>query len=215
LLRLTGFCMALGCPDMAMVQGNEAGVTVPPVGVSGESFASGSTYASSDGSWTPSLEEDALSSKASYVVPSLALSCNTFLSCIVERDPSLDEFLPVRRVRSWPTLPAPIQENWCHEEQVAEPLHEIQPTPTDEEPHNLFSGQLIGTPEIPTVGSLQHTTFRCKPCAFILKGCQSGVECQFCHLCDPDERKRRKREKLMFRRNMGRAPNRKAPGRWS
>lgn len=44
-------------------------------------------------------------------------------------------------------------------------------------------------------GAEGHETGDCRPCAFILKGCVSGTDCTFCHLCDPGERLRRKREK--------------------
>lgn len=43
-----------------------------------------------------------------------------------------------------------------------------------------------------SLGSVNHELGTCKPCAFIhTKGCQSGVECPFCHLCPPGEKKRR------------------------
>jgi len=51
--------------------------------------------------------------------------------------------------------------------------------------------------EIRNVGSAGHNTGRCKPCAFIHtdKGCMQGIECKFCHRCEPGEKKRRRREK--------------------
>jgi len=54
-------------------------------------------------------------------------------------------------------------------------------------------------PEYPSPGSEVHHTGDCKPCAFFWKpiGCQSGKDCQFCHLCDADERKRRNKDKRM------------------
>jgi len=53
-----------------------------------------------------------------------------------------------------------------------------------------------GSAEMPTVGSAGHWTGSCKPCAFLhTKGCSNGVMCQFCHLCDQDEKQRRKKEK--------------------
>jgi len=53
----------------------------------------------------------------------------------------------------------------------------------------------VGDPEMPTVGSVQHDSGRCKPCAFIWKevGCNSGVNCLYCHICGPNERRRRKK----------------------
>jgi len=51
-----------------------------------------------------------------------------------------------------------------------------------------------GTPDMPTFGSAWHRLGTCKPCAFMhTKGCGSGVECEFCHLCAPGEKKRRKK----------------------
>mmetsp|Transcript_55278 Transcript_55278/g.103869 ORF Transcript_55278/g.103869 Transcript_55278/m.103869 type:complete len:256 (+) Transcript_55278:35-802(+) len=53
---------------------------------------------------------------------------------------------------------------------------------------------LISNPEMMTFGSAGHAHGKCKPCAFIHKqGCESGVACRFCHLCQPGEKKRRKK----------------------
>lgn len=52
-----------------------------------------------------------------------------------------------------------------------------------------------------SVGSAGHEVGRCKPCAFVWKnGCADGEACPFCHLCPPNEQKRRKKEKLAFRK---------------
>lgn len=50
-------------------------------------------------------------------------------------------------------------------------------------------------PDADNMGSAKHQEGKCKPCAFAWKpeGCGSGVECQFCHLCPPGEKQRRKR----------------------
>jgi len=50
--------------------------------------------------------------------------------------------------------------------------------------------------ELPSKGSALHTWGACKPCAFVFEaGCTNGTECQFCHLCEPGEKKRRKKER--------------------
>lgn len=52
-----------------------------------------------------------------------------------------------------------------------------------------------------SVGSTGHHFGRCKPCAFFWKsGCASGQACQFCHTCPPDEKKKRTKEKLAWRK---------------
>jgi hypothetical protein len=54
-----------------------------------------------------------------------------------------------------------------------------------------------------SVGSTGHHFGRCKPCAFFWKsGCQAGQACQFCHTCPPDEKKRRTKNKLQWRKAM-------------
>lgn len=61
---------------------------------------------------------------------------------------------------------------------------------------------IVGFAGIPTLGSAGHALRKCKPCAFAWKetGCQSGASCKFCHLCDPAEKKRRRKAKLQLRR---------------
>lgn len=52
-------------------------------------------------------------------------------------------------------------------------------------------------------GSDQHASGRCKPCAFLYKeGCRSGAQCQYCHLCPPGEKQRRKRVLRSIQRNI-------------
>ncbi|CAE7426128.1 unnamed protein product [Symbiodinium sp. CCMP2592] len=71
------------------------------------------------------------------------------------------------------------------------PDRQVLPPPP---PSSQFSG---GGMTVPSVGSAAHELRRCKPCAFFWKcdGCQSGQACLFCHLCPPDEKKRRKKER--------------------
>merc|ERR1719263_2682535 len=53
----------------------------------------------------------------------------------------------------------------------------------------------LGSPDMPSVGSVGHWNGTCKPCAFMARGCTSGVNCPFCHLCDVNEKKRRRKDK--------------------
>lgn len=59
----------------------------------------------------------------------------------------------------------------------------------------------LGSTELPSIGSVNHTLGLCKPCAFVFTtGCQSGMNCKFCHLCEQGEKKRRKKERRELRR---------------
>lgn len=58
----------------------------------------------------------------------------------------------------------------------------------------------LGSAELPSRGSTLHRWGVCKPCAFVFQACNNGVDCQFCHLCEPGERKRRKKERLAIKR---------------
>jgi len=45
---------------------------------------------------------------------------------------------------------------------------------------------VLGSPQCPSIGSKGHSSGTCKPCPFDLDGkCDSGVQCSFCHLCQP------------------------------
>eukprot|EP00418_Pyrodinium_bahamense_P044433 CAMPEP_0179209750 /NCGR_PEP_ID=MMETSP0796-20121207/104610_1 /TAXON_ID=73915 /ORGANISM="Pyrodinium bahamense, Strain pbaha01" /LENGTH=709 /DNA_ID=CAMNT_0020914709 /DNA_START=46 /DNA_END=2175 /DNA_ORIENTATION=+ len=60
---------------------------------------------------------------------------------------------------------------------------------------------VLGSPELPSRGSALHRWLTCKPCAFVLQGlCVRDVDCQFCHLCEPGERKRRRKAWLKTKR---------------
>jgi len=67
-------------------------------------------------------------------------------------------------------------------------------------------GPAPGSAELPSVGSAGHTSGDCKPCAFFhTAGCSNGISCQFCHLCDANEKKRRRKEKILGKRMTGKA----------
>lgn len=53
-----------------------------------------------------------------------------------------------------------------------------------------------GSAELPTIGSAGHPAGSCTPCAFFHKcGCQRGLGCPYCHLCDAGEVQRRRKTK--------------------
>lgn len=59
----------------------------------------------------------------------------------------------------------------------------------------------LGSIELHTIGSAGHNVGNCKPCAFFhTKGCSQGPQCEFCHLCNAGERKRRRKDKLRLLR---------------
>merc|ERR1712054_107088 len=70
----------------------------------------------------------------------------------------------------------------------------------------------LGSPEMPSVGSVGHWNGTCKPCAFMARGCTSGVNCPFCHLCDVNEKKRRRKDKIAFMRELRRWKKEQAGG---
>jgi hypothetical protein len=54
----------------------------------------------------------------------------------------------------------------------------------------------LGSAEMPSRGSALHQFGACKPCAFVFaEGCMNDINCQFCHLCEPGEKKRRRKER--------------------
>jgi len=66
-------------------------------------------------------------------------------------------------------------------------------------PTILSLGSLLAeeTPqeELRNKGSMTHGQW-CKPCAFFhTRGCESGADCEFCHICEPGAKKMRKKEK--------------------
>lgn len=77
-------------------------------------------------------------------------------------------------------------------------LDEVLPPPAAVAPRPLALAELVDL-QPSSKGSVLHFQGTCKPCAFFWKvvGCQYGSECEFCHLCDADERKRRNKEKRM------------------
>jgi len=68
-----------------------------------------------------------------------------------------------------------------------------------------------GTDEVmrsfPSLGSVEHASGNCRPCAWFWKrqGCRNGADCRHCHLCPESELKQRKKEKIQALRHQERA----------
>lgn len=73
--------------------------------------------------------------------------------------------------------------------------------PADAPANQPSSPPAESKPRLPSEGSQSHFVGRCKPCAFVhTAGCQQGQACRFCHLCEPGEKKRRRKVRLEDRR---------------
>eukprot|EP00927_Polykrikos_kofoidii_P035049 TRINITY_DN2962_c0_g1_i4.p1 TRINITY_DN2962_c0_g1~~TRINITY_DN2962_c0_g1_i4.p1 ORF type:complete len:448 (-),score=92.14 TRINITY_DN2962_c0_g1_i4:262-1533(-) len=52
----------------------------------------------------------------------------------------------------------------------------------------------LRSPEVPSIGSVNHLNGNCKPCAFSASSeCTKGADCKFCHLCEVGEKQRRRK----------------------
>merc|ERR1712217_256532 len=55
---------------------------------------------------------------------------------------------------------------------------------------------LLGSTDMPTLGSRNHGLGSCTPCAFFRKGrCENGLDCGFCHLCEPGQNSKKRANK--------------------
>merc|ERR1712066_758792 len=96
------------------------------------------------------------------------------------------------------TSPGPVLEDIPDIPEPPMPVSFPAPPVQNDAPRPLALADLVG-PQLNSKGSAFHFQGNCKPCAFFWKvvGCKSGSECEFCHLCDADERKRRNKDKRM------------------
>jgi len=87
------------------------------------------------------------------------------------------------------------------EEDTAPPTPQIlSDSEEDTRPRAISLTNVLG---LWSVGSAEHTSGTCKPCAWIWKdesGCSNGANCKFCHMCPPGEVKRRKKDKIAMRK---------------
>jgi len=136
---------------------------------------------------------------------------NTFYDYPLERPPSLDGFYQDRQIKSAPgsKIEAVFGSGLSNGNQVvgaapcAPPSQQVLPhDAVADQPFILrladtLAEPVLGSAEMPTMGSAGHRLGQCKPCAFVYReeGCTNGVDCPFCHLCDSSEKKRRQKEK--------------------
>eukprot|EP00933_Yihiella_yeosuensis_P074867 TRINITY_DN8394_c0_g1_i1.p1 TRINITY_DN8394_c0_g1~~TRINITY_DN8394_c0_g1_i1.p1 ORF type:complete len:684 (-),score=176.88 TRINITY_DN8394_c0_g1_i1:214-2199(-) len=79
---------------------------------------------------------------------------------------------------------------------MAAPQTQVQQLRISEALDSSKSQRVLGSEAAPTRGSWNHGSGDCRPCAFFhTKGCEGGVNCNFCHFCLPGEKKRRQKTK--------------------
>jgi len=161
-----------------------------------------------------------------YNYPVPIIIKNTFLCTETWRPSSLDGFFEERCVKSCvsrlgaPGLPDAGEEG---EEQFYDALETLpereaeasMPLISDPPVDSVAAASAQGI-SFPTVGSIAHFDGSCKPCAFFhTKGCMQGPSCEFCHLCDASERKKRRKEKIaMMREQRAAATSGEASASW-
>merc|ERR1712194_820666 len=97
---------------------------------------------------------------------------------------------------------------WTAQEYAASAVPTVNFPAAQPMPQILMLSEALPEPslvslEMPTVGSAGHNFGTCKPCAFFhSRGCENGVQCSFCHLCAPGEKRQRQKEKVAMLRGM-------------
>lgn len=77
---------------------------------------------------------------------------------------------------------------------------DLEPSISEEESEHEEFQQTNVSPHY-SIGSVGHEAGTCRPCAFLYtKGCENGAACEFCHLCERDEKKNRRKAKLEVHR---------------
>jgi len=175
-----------------------------------------STSASSRDESSSSECEDPTPLRRSKTIPGLGAS-KLYLALppgLVVRNTFLDveeeqlDFVPRRQTRSAPCSPQSRAEGLEEDTDAVSfigadvipggpPDSDLAAVPGEERPDAAPAAPQLGSAELPTIGSQGHHLALCKPCAFVWKasGCDNGIACEYCHLCDPGEKKRRQKEK--------------------
>jgi len=163
----------------------------------------GSSVAISDASMEyPSIE---------YPVPWIVH--HTFVDVPFERSPLTEDFYKPREVKSAPVsgvehAPSLLDANevpTASEQAIMQGASQGEAPPVVLRLADALASELEPVSAgFPTIGSQGHYDGTCKPCAFNWRqeGCQNGFQCNFCHLCAPGEKKRRKNERRHLLSNM-------------
>jgi hypothetical protein len=97
------------------------------------------------------------------------------------------------RLRQAPKTVAVVENSFADQEPSSDREQE------EESEHEEFQQPHV-TPHY-SIGSVGHEAGTCRPCAFLYtKGCENGAACEFCHLCERDEKKKRRKAKLEVHR---------------
>eukprot|EP00931_Biecheleriopsis_adriatica_P093475 TRINITY_DN67217_c0_g1_i1.p1 TRINITY_DN67217_c0_g1~~TRINITY_DN67217_c0_g1_i1.p1 ORF type:complete len:238 (-),score=36.56 TRINITY_DN67217_c0_g1_i1:134-847(-) len=127
---------------------------------------------------------------------------NTFINTVPEQDfEDLEGYFEKRKVHSCPASPILSRDLLKTPQAVDEHREMAAATSQDDARRVLRIAEALGEPisshELPSMGSRGHFDGSCKPCAFFhTKGCGNGKNCTFCHLCDADAKKRRRKERI-------------------
>lgn len=110
--------------------------------------------------------------------------------------PPVEEVDPAILLRSAPR-PAPA----TSEPMLAQVLRLVEALPSRLEQATAVLPPVLGSEDLPSIGSMRHQLAGCRPCAFYhTRGCENAEACSFCHLCGSGEKKRRLRDKRVARR---------------
>mmetsp|Transcript_102029 Transcript_102029/g.160955 ORF Transcript_102029/g.160955 Transcript_102029/m.160955 type:complete len:221 (+) Transcript_102029:76-738(+) len=128
---------------------------------------------------------------------------NTFVDHHHRRSPSLDEFLVDRKVRSWPSSGVDIDSVTVDEDIMGRVRSTSASSAQQLSSDDSAFEKANAADQALSKGSELHELGRCRPCVFFhTKGCKSGVDCRFCHICPCGEKMRRKKEKTKHRKFM-------------
>jgi hypothetical protein len=92
-----------------------------------------------------------------------------------------------------------LEDSSAETEPVTEPGSEQSPATVQKFMLVLDDMIASGVPHVlPSKGSADHALGQCTPCAFFHQsgGCSFDSRCDFCHLCDSEERRKRRKEKV-------------------